>query len=140
MPSEHKVGQYLEWCTDIPIRGESRDSPIFFLKGNEWFFRLSVVQLGYAWYFRVYLELKKKLKDFEPCRIFCKIGFKQEGFLNLCRAEFELSEHHEVWTIRSEELQEKLPPNYMAGNLMKFVFFFDDVSKPLLERSKKTGE
>lgn len=142
MPSAFKIGQYLEWCTDIPLRDESRESPVFFLKGNEWFFRLALVQdrSKYEWYFTVYLELKNKHKNIESCRILCKIGFKNEEYLSLCRTEFEVSEHRQVWGILSADLRKKLPLDYMTGNLMKFVLFFDGVVEPLLELSKKTGE
>lgn len=134
---EYKIGQYLEWFTDVPVQDEYRDSPVFFLNGNEWFIRLLSVRLGYTWYFRVSLELKNKHTNIEPCLVKCKIGFKREGCLALCKTEFQASDQHEVWAIRAEDLQKKLPADYMAGNLLSLAFYFDDVTKPLLELPKK---
>lgn len=139
-PSEYKVGQYYEWCTDIPLRDEYRESPSFFLYGTEWFLRLLLHRKGgYGWCFSVYLELRTEVDHYEPCYIKCEIGFKQEETLSLGKVEFEASEHREVWAIRSEDLQNALPYDYMTGNLMKLVLCFDDVTEPLLVQ-QRAGE
>lgn len=141
MSSEIKIGQYLECCIDLPSINGSAESPVFFWKGNEWLFR-SVVKYTTSWSgkwdFEVYLDLKKKHTDLEPCQVKCQIGMKKEEILRSYK--FQVSPHYLIWSISLEDLQKKLSSSSQDGNTLNILLFFDGETKPLLKLSKEIGE
>ena len=138
MSSDFKCVKYLEWCTDLPTADCPLESPIFSLNGNEWFFRLYLDQGSYS--FAVDLELKTKKVDFEAVFNRYTVGFKDEEAQCISKGSFELQRNWRVWNMLLDELQSKLPSNYMAGNKMKFVFYFNNVDESVLKIIKRTGK
>lgn len=142
MTSEFKDGQYLEWCTDFPSYKVTRESPVFFLMGNEWSFRLILEYLPKtgSWYFNIYLDLKNKHRHLEPCQVKCQILFKKGETLSLHQTVLEVSHHYQVLSFTLGELYEKLQSYSVLGNSIKLLFFFEDVTGPILKLERKTGE
>ena len=141
MSSNFKFIQCLEWCTPLPSVDQPRESPIFLLQGNEWFFRFITVSSLTTWYYGLYVELKNEhaiLHEESEKKI--EVGFKKEETLSLRRGTFKISKHYQVWYMSVKNLQEKLPSDYMDGNWIKFLFFFDDVVEPPVKITKATGE
>lgn len=137
---KHKIVQHFEWCTELPSIDQPRESPVFLLKNNEWFFKLVYEKPGSTWYLEIYLELKTKHTDIKTCRANYQVGFKNEATLSLGSGAFEVREHCEVWYISQATLNSKLPPDYIMGNWMKLIFSFDDVDVSVLNNPKKIGE
>lgn len=135
-----KVKQCLEWCTALPSIDHPQESSVFFLQGNEWFFRLIYEKFSSVWYCELYLEIKNEHIELKPRSVSYQVGFKNEQTLSLAKGDFEISKHCEVWCHRVKELHSKLPADYMDGNWIKVLFYFDDCVEPLFQITKKTGE
>lgn len=133
----------LEWCTPLPVLNQPRESPVFLLNGNEWYFRFVVDICEGMWCGVVYMELKKRQTDLQSCSVKFQIGFKNEETLGLGDGRFTLSsEQCKVWNMNIAILLSKLNWGYFTGNWIKFIFEFERDDEPIsiLKFNKVTGE
>lgn len=154
MSSDFKVAKRIDWCTDLPSGTRYRESPVFMLKGNEWFLRFVLkfetewsyedemeIYLSYEnkiepyWSYELYMEQKNIRTDYESCRVNFMVGYENEETFNLGKGAFIISEYRcvgpiLVWCHCRLDCQRKI----------KFRFYFDSVVELLLKNSNETGE
>lgn len=135
---------FLEWSTDLPLEDQPRESPVFLLKGNEWYFQFVLEKCVFLPTNSVlvsdcvlYLELKNKRTNVEPCRGHFKIGFKDKKNFDFFKGEFSVSEHCSIW-YNTEEALKIIEP--VTNKWIKFMFYFDDGTVPILLLSEEKGK
>lgn len=133
------TGQYLEWTVELPSKVYERESPVFFLKNSEWFFRFIYKFSSSTKRYKMYLELKNKRRNLESCRVNFQVGFKDEETLSLHKGEFSTSENLNFWSIPADELRSKMRTQSKIGSL-KFLFYFNNVLEPLLKINRETSK
>lgn len=141
----HKNLHFLEWSTDLPLKNQPpRESPAFLMLRNEWFFRFVLEKCVFLPTNSVlvtdcvlYLELKNKRQNVEPCWGNFKIGFKHKKNFDYFKGEFEVSEHCSIWYNTEETLKLFQP---VTSKWIKSMFYFDDGTVPVLLLSEEEGK
>lgn len=142
MSSDFEILKSLVWCTELPSTDRPRESPVFLLNGNEWFFRFFLEKHKHTrlWDYGMHIMLKKKHVDYETFRVNFEVGFKNEPTLSLDKGDVRVSEYYDHWYMIARKLQSKLPSDYLDGNWIKFVFNFDSKAESLSKISNEVGQ
>ena len=144
MSLNFKISQSLEWCARISkLREHPRDSPVFLLHDNEWFFRFIHWENRFgAMFCGICLLLKNQSKDLKPTSVSFRVGFRNEQTLSLGKGEFILnSNSYKVWYMALDD--ERMPKKssiHTKDYWIKFLFSFNDVIEPRVKITKETGE